>query len=117
MEACKSKSLLKQYAACLIRILFEKTFLAFPHQLWTVFFVVKKNPEPKWKINFDKIDVHSWESIPTSERSLNINLEENGSFWPIACRSMGKFRNKVRGGKPQRREKVENCRVRCVTRN
>eukprot|EP00493_Phyllostaurus_siculus_P021498 UN21825 len=28
-------------------------------------FVVKKNPEPKWKINFDKIDVHSWESIPT----------------------------------------------------
>ena len=82
-----------------------------------MFFVVKQNPEPKWKINFDKIDVHSWESIPTSERSLNINLEENGSFWPIACRSMGKFRNKVRGGKPQRREKVENCRVRCVTRN
>eukprot|EP00493_Phyllostaurus_siculus_P021499 UN21826 len=73
-------------------------------------FVVKKNPEPK--LTFTRGN-----RFLQSERSLNINLEENGSFWPIACRSMGKFRNKVRGGKPQRREKVENCRVRCVTRN
>ena len=67
--------------------------------------------------NFDEIYVHSWESILTCEHSVNINLAENGSFWPIACRSMGKFRKKVRGDKPQRRDKVENCRVQCVTRN